>query len=112
MGVQGFSPSTTSNMNEHGVSLCTASRMDVQGVSFSTASGMDVQGVSPFLIQECQTVQYRNKGTQSGTGLRYRMPVCRCPAMGMDLISTVRIAYLWILFFVIPISVLDFCLLL
>ncbi len=27
-------------------------------------------------------VRYRNKGTQSGTGLIYRMPECRCPAKG------------------------------
>jgi hypothetical protein len=82
------------SMDVHGVSLFTASSKDVQGVSLSTASSMYVQCV-PFF--KCRTVwhpvspvtertempmpepvRYRNKGTQSGTGLRSRMLEYRC----------------------------------
>jgi hypothetical protein len=82
MDVQDVPVSITSSMDLWHPSHTSSA--NVQGVSQSMASSVVLQGVYVTLfiamnkMPMTEPSRYRNKGTQSGTGLRYRMPEFRC----------------------------------
>jgi hypothetical protein len=106
--VHGVSLSTASRMDTQGVSLSAASSIDMQDVSLTTTSSVDVQGgfFSPPAVWTCrvygvlllttnnvnvqgisQTITCRGSSPVLEcfcTGMKYRMPECRCPAMQLD----------------------------